>query len=57
MIRSTTRSAHSRVRHVSQMDGEVLDSFVRRTWATWDPASLDALRVAMEARRAELNAG
>ncbi len=36
---------------------EALDSFTRRTWRDWDPASLERLKQAILARREELARG
>jgi len=44
------------IRAGKRMDRDILESFVRRTWATWDPASLGPLQEAVDARRAELDA-
>jgi uncharacterized protein YbdZ (MbtH family) len=43
----------SAVRRTSR---EAIESFVQRTWARWDPASLGPVRAAVDARRAELDA-
>ena len=44
------------VRHVRRTDRKVLESFIQRRWATWDPESLRLLQAAVDAGRAELDA-
>jgi hypothetical protein len=43
------------IRAVARMRREALESFVQRTWRTWDAESLRDLQVAVDARRAELD--
>jgi hypothetical protein len=45
------------IRGVRTMDHEILEAFVRRTWRTWSATSLLPLKVAVDARRAELERG
>ena len=40
---------------VRSMDRDTLDSFVRRMWRTWSPASLGPLAVAVDLRRSQLD--
>jgi len=43
------------MRAVRNMDRDALNSFVRRTWRQWSAASLRALAVAVDSRRAQLD--
>ena len=43
------------MRAVRTMDRDALDSFVRRMWRTWSPASLGTLATAVDMRRSQLD--
>ena len=42
------------VKRVASMGADEIADFERRTFAAWDPASLNALRMAIDRRRREL---
>ena len=48
-------SLESWLRDVGRMDRDALDAFVRRTWRTWNAASLRPLAVAVDVRRSALD--
>jgi len=43
------------IRSVRMMDRDALALFVRRTWRSWDSASLRALAAAVDTRRSQLD--
>ena len=43
------------IRSVHVMDRDALDAFVRRTWRSWNGASLRPLAAAVDYRRAQLD--
>ena len=48
-------SLESWLRDVRRMDRDALDAFVRRTWRTWNAASLRSLAAAVDVRRSALD--